>query len=114
VQTKLKNGYIVDDRQDGSPITIITATRKIRNIEPPTFMYHDVDYSYGLVIFIGETNMQLISESGEKITLDPAVGYHFLKTEILEGSNGLELVTLSGGIRNLKHSLVCIYQISRL
>jgi hypothetical protein len=107
---ELRNGYIVDNHQDGSPLTIITANTTLSNImPPPAFSYHNVIYAHELVVFIGETNIQLVSKTGKTATLEPAVGYHFLKAEVIANENGLSLAVLSGGTKKQKESMITIY-----
>jgi len=108
---ELKNGYIIDNHQDGSSLTIITANTILPNIMPPSFSYHDVLYTHELVVFIGETNVQLISKIGETVKLDPSAGYQFYKAEIIENANSLSLAVLSGGIKKQRESMITIYNI---
>jgi hypothetical protein len=108
---ELKNGYIIDDHQDGSPLTIITASTTLSGIRKPIFSYHSVLYAPELVVFIGETNIQLVSKIGEIAKLDPAAGYQFYRAEIIESENGLSLAVLSGGIKKQKESMITIYTI---
>lgn len=108
---ELKNGYIIDDHQNGSPLTIITANTILYNVMPPAFSYHSVLYAHESVVFIGEKNIQLVSKVGKTAKLNPAAGYQFHRAEIIENENGLSLAVLSGGIKKQKESIITIYTI---
>lgn len=104
---ELKNSYLIEEKKDWPYIKIITPTIT-KTITRPAFPYHDIEYINNLIIFVGHTHIQVVKSEGKKVTLEPEAGYQFLKADI---GKKFDLVTLCGGIHNLKDSLLTIYKI---
>lgn len=107
---RIKNGYIIEDHKDGSPLSIITIDYT-RTVNPPSFLYHDVVYTHDIIIFIGEMCMQLVNASNDIFILYPEESYRFLIADIYLKDDKLELIILNGGYYDLRHNIISIYQL---